>query len=229
MRSPAGKKSLPKKTRPEASGEPQMGAAPVAAPSPESAKERLVAAGIDLFRRDGYVATTVEEICARAGVTKGAFFHYFDSKEALAEACLRRWDCQAVARDESAPFQALKDPRKRVLACMEFYIALFSNAKLLKSCLVGTTVQEVSQTHPVLRDAAQECFAGAETRFQALLDAACGKQKRRPDTASLARLWMATIQGSLILAKAAQDDSVIRRNLEHVKEYIGLQIEGRRT
>ena len=113
------------------------------------------------------------------------------------------------------------------LACMDFYIGLFSNARLLKSCLVGTTVQEVSQTHRALRDAAHECFVGAEQRFKALLDAACGKRKRRPDTASLAQLWMATIQGSLILAKASQDESVIPRNLEHVKEYIEMQIGGR--
>jgi TetR/AcrR family transcriptional repressor of nem operon len=50
-----------------------------------SARDKIVAAAIDLFRRNGYVATTVDEICAAAGVTKGAFFHHFESKEDLAE------------------------------------------------------------------------------------------------------------------------------------------------
>jgi TetR/AcrR family transcriptional regulator, transcriptional repressor for nem operon len=233
MRSAAGKNgknSPPKKTRARVSGTPQTStAAPLAASSAENAQERLLAAATELFRRDGYVATTVDEICARAGVTKGAFFHHFAGKEALAVASLERWDAQAAARDDAAPFRAVEDPRKRLLACMDYYIRLFSNARLLKSCLAGTTVQEVSQTHPALRDAANVCFAGAEKRFTALLDAACRGRKKGPDTTSLARLWMATIQGSLILAKASQNESVIPRNLEHVKEYIATQISRRRT
>ena len=219
------KKSKAAVPRPPRKSTSRKTSAPLAAPSAENASEKLLAAGTELFRRDGYVATTVDEICSRAGVTKGAFFHHFATKEALAEACLARWDRQAVARDEAAPFQAVKDPRKRVLACMNYYIGLFSNALLLKSCLVGTTVQEVSQTHPALRDAAHACFAGVEERFKALLDDACGKRIKKPDTASLARLWMATIQGSFILAKASQDESVIPRTLEHVKDYIGMQIQ----
>jgi TetR/AcrR family transcriptional regulator, transcriptional repressor for nem operon len=183
-------------------------------------REKLLRAGTNLFRRKGYVATTVDDICQQAGVTKGAFFHYFESKEALAEACLMQWDDQATAMEAAASFQAIADPVEKLLGFMDFYIGLFENPKLYKSCLAGTTVQEISETHPALRKAADLCFVHAEARFQALLDAAC-KRKRQPlDTASLARLWMATIQGSLILSKASQDESVIPGSLKHVKEYI---------
>jgi TetR/AcrR family transcriptional repressor of nem operon len=194
---------------------------------PANAREKLVRAGIERFRRHGYVATTVDDICAEAGVTKGAFFHHFASKEALAEACLRQWDCQGAAMEEAAPFQTIDDPLEKVLGCMDFYIGVFENPRLLKSCLAGTTVQEVAETHPTLRQAAHTCFAHAEQRFKALLDAACRGQHNRPDTASLARLWMATIQGSLILCKATQDESVIADNLRHVKEYIRALLTGR--
>ena len=40
------------------------------------------------------------------------------------------------------------------------------------------------------------------------------------DTASLAELWMGTVQGSLLLAKASQDPAVIGRNLAHFKKYV---------
>jgi TetR/AcrR family transcriptional repressor of nem operon len=48
-------------------------------------KRKLVEAGIKLVRAQGYNATTVDDICAAAGVTKGGFFHYFKSKEELAK------------------------------------------------------------------------------------------------------------------------------------------------
>jgi TetR/AcrR family transcriptional repressor of nem operon len=188
---------------------------------PTDAKADLLRAGSELIRRNGYVATSVDDVCAAAGVTKGAFFHHFPSKEALAEACLGEWATGTVNMVATAPFQSETDPALRLVGCMDFFVAVFSDPDMLKSCLAGTVVQEVSETHPTLRKAAQTCFALAETRFQQLLDAAFPKGKNRPDTTSLARLWFATLQGSLVLFKASQDATVIRTSLTHVKEYIG--------
>ncbi len=185
----------------------------------------LVQQGTDLFRRTGYVATSVDEICTAAGVTKGAFFHHFPSKEALAEECLRNWQQQMAALHRSAAYQAIDDPTEKVLASIDFMIEVFSNPEVQKSCLAGTTVQEVSETNPVLREAAQACFVQGEAYFQSLLDDACQSDACRSrgvtlDTASLASLWMGTIQGSLLLWKASRDPAVIRENLTHLKKYL---------
>lgn len=51
-----------------------------------SARARLLDAAVETIRTKGYSATTVDELCAAAGVTKGAFFHHFDTKEDLAVA-----------------------------------------------------------------------------------------------------------------------------------------------
>lgn len=190
------------------------------ADSTTTAREKLMMAASELIRRRGYIATTVDEICAAAGVTKGAFFHHFPSKEALAETCLAAWDQQAMAMIQSAPFQSIHDPIEKLLACIDFFAGLFSNPKVLKSCLAGTTAQEVSESHPALREASQACFANGERKFQELLDAACSNRGLALDTASLARMWMATIQGSLVLCKASGDESVIANNLAHYKRYI---------
>jgi TetR/AcrR family transcriptional repressor of nem operon len=183
-------------------------------------RDALVRTATDLIRRQGYAFTTVDQICEQAAVTKGGFFHHFESKDDLADACLGQWDRQAAAMDAGAPFQKARSPRARVLGYMDFYIGLFDDPKMLKSCLAGTTVQEVADTKPRLRDAANVCFLNASTRFRALLDDACKDARKRVDTASLADLWIATIQGSLILSKASQDASLIRRTLEHVKAHI---------
>ena len=51
-----------------------------------SARDKILAAAFALVRARGYSATTVDDLCAAAGVTKGAFFHHFKSKEDLAVA-----------------------------------------------------------------------------------------------------------------------------------------------
>ncbi len=184
-----------------------------------SGRARLIRAGIDLFRRRGFVATSVEDICAAADLTKGGFFHHFDSKQALCEACLRAWDERAARLGADAPHAASADAVERLLGGMEFFIAMLEQPAALRSCLAGTTAQEVADTHPKLQAAASACFDNSRRRFQARLDEACAARGVSLDTASLAALWVAAIQGALILSKASQDASVIRPTLGHLKQY----------
>lgn len=69
-----------------------MKSAPVQSESTRhESKTRLLDAALRLIRTKGYSATRVEDICEAAGVTKGSFFHHFDSKEELALAAAGYW------------------------------------------------------------------------------------------------------------------------------------------
>jgi len=54
----------------------------------KSTREKLLEAAEELILQDGYSATRVDEVIQRAGVSKGSFYHLFDSKEAMALATL---------------------------------------------------------------------------------------------------------------------------------------------
>ena len=81
------------------------------APSPQrqSAKQVLLNAALNVIRAKGYSATTVDHLCHAAGVTKGAFFHHFASKEALAVAAADHWSAITGNLFEHAPYHALAD------------------------------------------------------------------------------------------------------------------------
>jgi hypothetical protein len=49
---------------------------------------------------------------------------------------------------------------------MDFYIAMFDDPAIVKSCLAGTTVQEVADSNGPLRDAANVCFVNAIDSLQ---------------------------------------------------------------
>ncbi len=57
----------------------------------EATRARILEAALDQFAAHGYEAASVDEICARAGVSKGAFYHHFESKQALFLALLNDW------------------------------------------------------------------------------------------------------------------------------------------
>jgi TetR/AcrR family transcriptional repressor of nem operon len=191
----------------------------------ENARDALIAVGTDLMRRSGYSDTTVDEMCAAAGVTKGAFFHHFPSKEALAKECLNHWREHMATAHRHAAYQSIEDPVRKVLAAVDYMIELTTNPNVEQSCLAGTTLQEVAATNPVLREAAHDCLVKGQQYFQSLLDAACRELGVKLDTASLAEHWMSTVQGSLLLAKGSRDPAVVKRNLTHFKSYLAALLQ----
>ena len=89
-----------------------------------SARDKLLAAALGEIRAKGYAATTVDDLCAAAGVTKGAFFHHFKSKEELAVAAADYWSQMTGALFAAAPYHAHADPLDRVLGYIDFRKAL---------------------------------------------------------------------------------------------------------
>lgn len=194
-------------------------------PRAQAAKEKLLNASLTLIREKGFSATTVEELCERAGVTKGAFFHYFRSKDALGVAAAEYWSAVTGAVFEQAPYHDHADPLERVLGYVAFRRELLRGALPEFTCVVGTMVQETYATQPSIRDAcAASIFGHADTLVQDITAAmdqhgttACAWTAQ-----SLAAHTQAVIQGAFILAKARNDVRVAIESLDHLQRYIEL-------
>jgi AcrR family transcriptional regulator len=74
----------------------------------EETRARILESSIKLFSNHGFNAASVDDICAEAGISKGAFYHHFESKQALFLALLDGW-LQTVdtaieaSKDKTAP------------------------------------------------------------------------------------------------------------------------------
>src|SRR5215470_15613024 len=118
-----------------------------------SAREKVLDAALAVIRCKGYAATTVDELCARAGVTKGAFFHHFASKEDLAVAAAKYWGEVTGVFFRDAPYHAHKDPLDRVFGYIDFRRSILRGELADFTCLLGTMVQETYETSPRIRQA----------------------------------------------------------------------------
>ena len=118
-----------------------------------------------MVRQKGYAATSVDDLCRAAGVTKGAFFHHFPTKEALAVAGAQEWTEHARARIfTDAPWMLVADPLDRVLAHIDFRLAMIDGPVEAFTCFVGTMVQEAYATSPAIRAACDDCFSQMPAR-----------------------------------------------------------------
>src|SRR3954454_23839500 len=106
-----------------------------------SADQEILNAALSVIRKKGYQATTVDDLCEAAGVTKGAFFHHFKSKEDLAVAAAQYWSSVTGDFFAHASYHKRADPLDRVLGYVDFRKEILRGKIPEFTCLVGTMVQ----------------------------------------------------------------------------------------
>ena len=187
-------------------------------------KTKLLNAALHVIRAKGYSATRIEDVCAEAGLTKGSFFHHFDSKEALALAAADYWIEGTGALFASAPYHAPTDPLERLLAYVDFRKSLLMGELPDFTCLVGTMVQETYGTHPAIREACNLSISSHAATLVPDIEEAMRQRGIHPEwtAESLALYTQAAIQGAFILAKAKQGRAVAAECIDHLRRYIEL-------
>jgi len=186
------------------------------------AKDKILNAALSVIRRKGYAASTVDDLCAAAGITKGAFFHHFKSKEELAVGAAEHWTFVTNELFAKAPYRSLSDPLERVLGYIDFRKAILRGAVPDFTCLAGTMVQEIFDTNPSIRDACQKSIFSHAAELARDIEKA--KTLYAPEAEwtaeSLALHAQAVIQGAFILAKAKQHADVAAESISHLRRYI---------
>ena len=184
---------------------------------------RLVGATIDLVRSNGYAATRVEDVCAAAGVTKGSFFHHFASKEDLAIAAAETWNENAARFFAAAPYRLHRDPLDRLLGYVKFRKQIITGDMHEWTCYAGSTIQEVHETQPGIRDACAESIRAHVSMLAAMIrETLVDYPVAKLEPEVLATHMQAVIQGAFIMAKASQDRQTAIDCIEHLHRYLEL-------
>jgi TetR/AcrR family transcriptional repressor of nem operon len=195
-----------------------------------SARIRLLDAALTVFRQKGFAGTSVDDLCTAAGVTKGAFFHHFASKDALGQAAGNHWTAVTGAMFAAADYHDLPDPLDRVFAYIDLREALLAGEVHEFTCLAGTLLQETHLTGPAIAAAAHASITGhartLEADFQQVIDR--HGPPDCPSAKSLALHTQTVLQGAFILAKGAGSAEVARDALDHLRRYLALLFNAKR-
>ena len=190
-------------------------------------KTKLLDAALSVIRARGYTATRIEDICEAAGLTKGSFFHHFKSKEELALAAAEHWNAVAGNLFAAAAYRTLPDPLDRLLGYVDFRKGILRGELPKFTCLLGTMVQEVYQTHPPIRDACDKGISEHATTIEADIAEAMrlyghdgAAESAKGSAKSLALYIQAVIQGAFILAKGKGSPDVAVDCLDHLRRHL---------
>lgn len=197
--------------------------------APQGARDKLLEAGVKLIRQHGFAATALDQLCREAGVTKGAFFHHFASKDALGVALADYWSSSTGGFFAEAPYHHHPRAIDRVLGYIDLRMALITGPAESFSCVAGTMLQESFRSSDAIRQACEDSIMGNARALepdlvQALLDAG----QSGGNGAGLARHIQSVIQGAFILAKSqnpAQAADTAKESIGHLRHYLEVLLD----
>jgi len=184
-------------------------------PRISDAKEKLTDAALGLIWTSGYGATSVDDICAKANVKKGSFYHFFKSKADLEVAALeahwqrnkQRWN--DLFSPTVPPLQRLEDYFNYVV---QRQIQLHQEYGAVLGCPLCSVGSEICTQETGIREKAQEILERYVKYFEsAIRDADAQGLIVAPDAKTKARMLFAYVQGTLTQAR-------ISNNLDSLRE-----------
>ena len=185
--------------------------------SESESKERLLAAAKALVLANGYSGTTVDSICAKAGLTKGSFYHFFKSKEELGIATLEWSMLKSGAILEEGPHLKVTDPVERSFAFLE-HVENCSEQLWASGCILASFAVELADTNEKMREIVSGMFTQVmdyfAERFEPIVDA----WPELPPAKDLSNEYLSLLEGSIIFAKAFRDPSRIASALRAFRQ-----------
>jgi TetR/AcrR family transcriptional repressor of nem operon len=188
---------------------------------PEETKRKLVDATLRLMLEQGFAATTVDQICEKAQLTKGSFFHHFESKEAIGRAALDAFAAFGMQLYSAAWDDPNLDPLEQLHRIFEMMIS-FNRRDEPCVCMVGMMSQEMSLKNPMMRAACQLHLKNWTDMVVRMLTAA--KKVHAPlinfDPEQVAWFLQSIWQGSMLIGKTRQTPEMTISNIHQSRAYV---------
>ena len=190
--------------------------------NPAATREKLVGATVGLILQQGFSATTVEQICVAAGVTKGSFFHHFENKEAIGLAAADWWGEMGTALYAEAWRESDRDPLEQLHRFFDIMAGFTARPDQPCVCVVGMLSQEMSGTHPNFRETCAGHLQDWTGHVVKMLTAAKAKHPPVTDFDPESAAWFLNSlwQGSMLVGKTRQAPEMIRRNIEFARAWV---------
>ena len=179
---------------------------------PTDIPERLLAAGLELFLRQGYNATGVQQLTDHAGVPKGSFYNHFASKEAYAAAIVERYAQHMQRSWERMMASAPADPLAAIRHVFAQMVRYHERADCPAGCLIGNFAAEIALSSEACRQGLLAAQLAWRERLAGLVAAAqaAGEIRGDVDATALSALTWAAWEGALLRMKVEHTTAPLR-------------------
>jgi TetR/AcrR family transcriptional repressor of nem operon len=189
---------------------------------------KILDAAQSLVLERGYVGMTVDHVLDAVGITKGAFFHHFKSKDELARALLERYaerDERLYRETRERAEKLSDDPLQQLLLFIGLFQEMFEGlTEPYPGCLFASYVYELQQFGEDTQNLIRNSFLKWRELLQEKFEAAARRYPPRieVDAASLADAFTVVLEGAFIASKALNEPKLVSEQLRHFRNYVDL-------
>ena len=185
------------------------------AKSPEqlqAMRTALIRNGMELLTERGYSATGIDAILKPAGVPKGSFYYYFDSKDAFVAEVINAYAEFFASLLNRHLSDTSRPPMERILKFVEAAAAGMARYEFRRGCLLGNLGQEMSTLPEPFRFQIEAVFADWESRLAQCLHEAqkLGQIAAKTAPEKLAYLFWIGWEGAVLRAKLERTDRPLK-------------------
>lgn len=191
------------------------------------AKQRLMDAVTELVWTGSYGSTTIDDICEKAGVKKGSFYYFFESKAELAKTALsEEWERRRGELDSI--FSPTVPPLERLGKYCDMMYRVQAEMAQKCGCVLGCPLfcvgSEVSTQEAQLRDQISHILDYKKKYLEtAIRDAHAAGLVNAPDARTLANALFAYYQGLMTEARIRNDLEIMRQALPGTYSLLGVK------
>ena len=176
-----------------------------------SVRPQIVQAGLRVFLRGGFSASSVQDITEEAGVPKGSFYNHFASKEALGAEIVDLYaeggGLREMLKDSSVP------PLERLRRYYAKLTKMYRKLEFAQGCLLGNFSAEVSDEVPLVRDRLLALYRRwTDEIAEVIAEAqALGQVSAEMPAPELAAFLLDAYEGAVLRARVEQDAAPLTR------------------
>lgn len=186
--------------------------------NPDATKDRILEKSAVLFNTQGYKATSISDITAATGFTKGAIYRHFSSKAALEKATLFHLS-SLMFEKLRARIKSETTAGNKLRAIFRYYESYVTRSELKGGCPLMNAAIEADDSNPALRkEAVKVLDILRDSVITILKNGIRHKQiKKDTDLELYSTLIIASLEGAIMMSKLRGDNADIRRVLKHLE------------
>lgn len=189
--------------------------------NPEVTREKILRKSGLLFNTQGYKSTSLSDITSATGLTKGAIYRHFKSKDELEK--------ETLFHLSSVMFESLRDRIKarttapdKLRAVFRYFESYITDPPVKGGCPLLNVAIEADDAHPALRKAAIKILDMLRDSLVNILDKGVKYKQLKPgiDKTHYATVIIAALEGAIMMSKLRGNNDDIRRVLVHLEKQI---------
>jgi AcrR family transcriptional regulator len=189
---------------------------------PERTRAHILETAFHEIYQHGFQGVSVDKIVKKTDVTKGAFFHYFPTKNELGYAIVDEFLREMIFDRWIRPLAAYKNPVQGILKRFKKLLDEWSDENLTLGCPLNNLTQEMSAVDPVFQEKLQAVMTLwiDETEKNLKKAQTDGYLKKTVDTRQLAEFIVTAQEGAFGMAKTMRDRKMLNSLYNSLKDYL---------